>query len=167
MERTLDQSNGKIELYTFKDGLLAGIAHDLMIELTKFEIKMSTEKLSARFWLESLQVKGAIYHGILNTKELSAKDVEKIQDNMLSKVLETKKHPLAYLEYQSFEKQAQLTLKGIKKPLLLSLNPQEGFHQSLMGEIEIIPSQWGIQPFQALFGAIKLQDRMLIKWSFH
>jgi hypothetical protein len=167
MERILDQNNGKIELYTYKDGLLSSIAHDLLIELTKFEIKINAQQISARFWLESLVVRGAMYQGILNSKELSPKDIEKIQDNMFSKVLETKKAPLAYLTYQNFEKQAELTLKNIKKPLNLSLNPQDTFINSLHGEIEIIPSQWGIQPFQALFGAIKLQDRILVKWSFH
>ena len=78
MERILDQNNGKIELYTYKDGLLSSIAHDLLIELTKFEIKINAQQISARFWLESLVVRGAMYQGILNSKELSPKDIEKI-----------------------------------------------------------------------------------------
>ena len=34
------------------------------------------------------------------------------------------------------------------------------------GQIELVPTRWGIQPFKALLGAIKLEDRVVVRFDF-
>ncbi len=167
MEKIITEQNGKLEIYTFKEGLLSAVAHDLLIEMAKFEIKMTDQQIQGKFWLESLKVKGAIVQGELNTSLLKAKDHLEIQNNIFQKILETKKYPIAYISFdQAQDPSIFLTLKNQKHPLSDQIKSAESDQIPLSGSVEIKPTIWGIAPYQALFGAIKLQDRILIQWQF-
>lgn len=167
MEKIITEQNGKIEIYTFKEGLLSAVAHDLLIELGKFEIKMTDQTIHGKFWLESLKVKGAVVQGQLNPSLLKAKDHLDIQNNIFQKILETKKYPIAYLSFDQAQNTSTfLELKGQKHPLSLQIQLDHSDQRCFKGEVEIKPTIWGIQPYQALFGAIKLQDRIRVQWDF-
>ena len=53
-----------------------------------------------------------------------------------------------------------LELVGRSAPLELTLRARDG---RLVGEVEFKPSRWGIKPYKALAGAIKLQDRVKVR----
>ncbi len=172
MEKIFTEQNGKIEIYTFKEGLLSAVAHDLLISLGKFEIKITNQQIQGKCWLESLKVQGAIVQGQLNTNILKPKDLIEIQNNIFQKILETKKYPIAHISNTiqtvatSQNEGLFLELKAQKHPINHKIKAENAYQESYSGELEIKPTIWGIQPYQALFGAIKLQDRIRIKWHF-
>ena len=45
-----DQSNAECHIYTFKDGFLATLAHDLKLKASRFEIKIREEAKDACLW---------------------------------------------------------------------------------------------------------------------
>ena len=53
-------TNGQFYVFTFKEGLLSSIAHDLRLSLPQFEISFNGADVDATFNLKSLAVDGAV-----------------------------------------------------------------------------------------------------------
>lgn len=154
-----------IHIHTFKEGLLSKLAHDLRLSVTRFDINVRGLELSARFELESLRVDGSVRGGKLDRAELSDADRKKIRETMLRDVLRARDHGEARFTGRThsreppFAVEGSLTLAGVTKPLSLLLLPRGG---RLVAEVELVPSQWGIKPYRALGGALRVQDRVLV-----
>jgi len=155
-----------IYIYTFKEGLLSKLAHDLRLTLTRFEISARGTEVSARFDPTSLVVDGAMKGGKLERGELSDGDKKKIRDNLLGDVLRTRDHTeVRFVGRTSsreppFTIEGDLTLCGTTRPLSLMLLVRG---ERLVADVEIVPSQWGIKPFRALGGTLRVQDRVLLR----
>ncbi len=155
-----------IRVFTYKDGLLARLAHDLQLTLGRFEIELEGEDVRARCWPESLRVDGAMKRGQLQARGLSDSDKQKIIENMRGEILYTARHPeitftgTARRRGDAIAVAGQLELVGRAAAVELTLREQGG---RLLGEVELKPSRWGIKPYKALAGAIKLQDRLTIR----
>ena len=157
----------KIEVFTYKDGLLARLAHDLRLSLGRFEIVREGDEIRGRFWPGSLTVDGAIGRGgELDTRALSASDRSKIAGNIAEHVLDLARFPEAAFTGKlaagegTHTLEGTLTLVGRAVPLRVSVRAAGG---RLLAEVPLVPSRWGIAPYRALAGAIKLQDRVLVK----
>ncbi len=162
-------TQGQIHVFTFKDGLLARLAHDLRLGLDRFSLSVEGTKVTGQFWPTSLQVHGTIDHGRLNEDGINAKDKQKIAKTIQKEILKTSNHPQVSFEGQgqlikegTYEVQGKLTLLGRSAPLTLKVQEKDGQYT---GEADFTPSQWGIKPYKALAGAIKLQDRLRISFS--
>jgi hypothetical protein len=153
-----------IHAYTFKEGLLSKLAHDLRFTLTRFSISVRGTEVQARFTLGSLRVDGVVRGGKLERDVLSQSDREKIQETMRD-VLHVHEHTEARLSARllnaapPFVLDGQLTLRGETRPVQLRLELDA---DRLLGAITLTPSQWGIRPYRALGGTLKLQDRVRI-----
>lgn len=161
---------GTINLFTYKDGLLSAIAHDLRMSLERFEIEVDTDSqtVAGRFWPSSLRIDGAMKDGQLEPKGLSERDRRDIHNNITDKVLRTDHHPevrfhgkLA-IDAAIGRLDGTLTLNGQDAPLAVTLRREGGRYR---GEADLVPSRWGVAPFKALMGAIKLQDRVRITFD--
>lgn len=153
-------TTGTIHVFTYKDGLLARLAHDLRLTLRRFEIQRDGATVQARFWPGSLQVDGAIdRRGQLET--MSDGDRRKIGENIANDVLHLERHPEASFHGQivSGAVEGELTLAGRSASVRV---PVQAVGDRLRGEVTLVPSRWGIAPYKALAGAIKLQDRVLV-----
>ena len=157
----------KIEVFTYKDGLLARLAHDLRLSLGRFEIVREGDEIRGRFWPGSLTVDGAIGRGgELDTRALSGSDRSKIAGNIAERVLDLARFPEAAFTGKlaagegTHTLEGTLTLVGRAVPLRVSVRAAGG---RLLAEVLLVPSRWGIAPYRALAGAIKLQDRVLVK----
>lgn len=166
----MNLTQGTLHVFTYKDGLLARLAHDLRLRLERFELKADGTKLSATFYADSLTVEGTVRQGQLDPNELSAKDKDKIRENMREEVLHTDRHPTATFQGQATERgagrwsvQGELTLVGKTAPVTFDARLDGGRY---VGELELTPSRWGIPPFKALGGAIKLQDKLKVAFAF-
>lgn len=152
-----------IHVYTFKEGLLSKLAHDLRLTLGAFEINVRGTEVQGRFDAASLRVDGAMKDGRLDRSELSESDRQKIRDNLLRDVLRARDYPEARFTGQTtsreppFPIQGELTLCGVTKPLSLLLIVR---NDRLVADVEFAPSQWGIKPFRALGGTLRVQDRI-------
>lgn len=154
---------GQIHFYTYKDGLLARLAHDLRLSLGRYRISLDAGRVTATFDLQSLIVDGAIERGRLNASTLSDSDKRKVIATMQDEVLHCHAHPEATFEGDArrertgrFSVTGRLTLHGRSEPLTVTVNLTE----QLGGDFEFAPSRWGIPPFRAMAGALKVQDRI-------
>lgn len=153
-----------IHVYTYKEGLLSKLAHDLRFTLARFNVSARGAEISARFETGSLRVDGVMRAGRLERAELSPGDREKIQET-LKDVLGTRDYGEARLTARLLTVQppflldGQLTLKSETRPVSIRLARDE---ERLFGELTIVPSQWGVKPYRALGGTLKLQDRVRI-----
>lgn len=150
-----------IHVFTFKDGLLARLAHDLRLSARRFEVHRAGAALSGRFWPDALVVDGVIRGGQLDPDGLDAGDRAKIHRNITDEILHTARFPT--IEFtgalQGAAIAGSLTMAGKTCPVSAPLRREAG---RLRAEFTLVPSRWGIPPYKALAGAIKLQDRVVV-----
>ncbi|MFH1132022.1 MAG: YceI family protein [Pseudomonadota bacterium] len=157
---------GTIRVFTYKEGMLARLAHDLRLTLSKFEIEIDGKNISATFWPESFSVDGTIVDEQVRSDKLKKKDCTEILENMHTQVLHSDGFPTACLHGQISQKgndravvEGTLELVGQKRLVEIQVRRDMG---RIKGSVELVPSRWGIKPFSALLGAIRVQDRVLI-----
>jgi YceI-like domain len=156
----------QLQVFTFRDGLLARLAHDLQLSVGRFELILEQGRLKGWFDPTSLTVDGVAHGDRVDAAALSAEDKQKIQQTITRELLETSRHPRIELEGKlghadgQFILDARLRLRGVDRTLHIPLRLTA---LGMTAEIELAPSQFGIQPYKALGGAIRLQDRVLIR----
>ena len=159
---------GSVQIFTFKTGLLSRVAHDLQLRVEGFAIQVDGDEIVGRFRPVSITVDGVIRRGQLDLHALSDRDQAEILDNIRTTILQTTRHPEVVVRgtivaaSSGWRVDGTLELKGTKQPLVILVR-REGARAR--GEVEIVPSRWGIPPFRALLGAIQLQDRVKIAFD--
>ena len=152
---------GTIQVFTFKEGMLSAVAHDLRVRLQTFEITLDGSAVNAEFDLKSLLVEGPMQHGVLQAEQYDAGKRADVAKAMHGEVLHTDKHPKATFSGsavpsgEGFHVSGQLQLAGNSQPLSFDVRHDGGTYRS---EFELQLSRWGISQYKALLGAIKLKD---------
>jgi hypothetical protein len=160
--------DGLIEVFTYKQGLLASVAHDLKFELGKFRIELDADEVRGCFELDSLRVIGVMHGSRCDQHVLGPAQKQEIEANARRRVLGTETHPQALLKARwkrasaTVRLHGELGLRGRKADVELAAQLAG---ERVRGEVEIEPSRWGISPFRALLGAIRLQDRVRIRFD--
>ena len=90
-----DQSTAVCQIFTYKEGLLSGLAHDLRISVTSFVIDFGGEDhfISACFSTRSLRVDCAMVDGRERPDLLSLREQDDINNNIIREVLHTETYP--------------------------------------------------------------------------
>jgi hypothetical protein len=164
------RASGTIRVFTFKEGVLSRVAHDLALRLDRFVVTLDGEILRAEFELASLVVEGPVEHGVLRAERFDAAIRAEIERAIHEHILETRRHPTARFDGRAvpvesgFDVSGRLELLGRSAPLSFAVR-HEG--ASLHAEMEVVPSRWGIEPYRALLGAIRLRDRLRIEIVLH
>ncbi len=161
---TYDQSNAECRVFTFKEGLLSAVAHDLELDVSRFSVEVSEDgtSISATFDASSLRVVDAMVDGQRSPGAVSAKDKQKIESNILDAVLHSKKHPQIRFESTSVSDASvvgKLELHGRSRELRLARDGDTvtaTIHQP----------DYGIEPFSAMFGALKIKPNVEVRLSF-
>lgn len=155
-------TDGTVHVFTYKDGLLSRLGHDLRLSVHRFEITIDGDDVTASFDAASLQVDGAVKRGgRIDTKALSRKDVRDTLENTEKKVLHSKSHPQIRFTGQlgDGELRGDLRLVGLTRGVVVPFRKVGG---RLVGEVELVPSRWGIPPFKALMGALRIIDKVKV-----
>ena len=153
-----DASNAKVLVFTFKDGLLSAMAHDLKIEVTRFAI--DTEGVS-EFDAGSLRVVTPMKEGVESSGLLPTALYGEIEKNARNDVLNVKKHPQVKFEVveqgEGFVR-GKLTLHGVTKEL-------RGTRNGDNAEFRLDVRDFGIKPFTAMLGTLKVKPEVIVKIS--
>jgi hypothetical protein len=150
-----------IRVFSFKEGLLSRMAHDLELTLTRFSVTQNGRSLIGRFDPGSLRVEGAVRDGQLDHEALSSSDRDKILAHLREDVLRIARFPEARFagrvqgEPKNLKVVGELTLCGRTLPVEVPFERRAG---ELVGRVELTPSQFGVAPFKALGGALKVKD---------
>lgn len=155
-------SDTRLRVYSFKDGLLAKMAHDLEIEVGTFTVDVEGAQVKVEVDARSLRVNHAMKDGHPSPETLNARDLAKIHALIQTEVLDTSRFPQIHYEaaVDGDRLVGQLSLHGVRRPLVLRLR-REGEGWVAEGEVE--QPAFGIAPYQALMGALKVRPTVRIR----
>lgn len=171
----LTPSEGQVLAFTQRESGPIDLGHDLKLQLDAFEVKLNiTGSLIFRAWPSKVTVIGGRSNRSSMYQKLSQRDATKIQTIIYRNILKVEKYPMirldAQLPYgwdQSREEpqkiQALLTMMDKTNSITLYYTIS---NDQLMGWVELAPLQWGIQPYRALLGVLKLKNWVRLEWSF-
>jgi YceI-like domain len=175
MVRHASEQQGQCFVFTYKDGALAKMAHDLRLSVAHFRIDLDKNALVAVFDATSLRVDCAMKHGQPNDGALSVVDKTKIERTIAADVLRTARFREVVVRMAlPLDDEAQLdsgfactvvgqlSLCGQTKDqeITLTLDATQACARATVHQ-----PRFGITPFTALFGALKIKPDVDIALS--
>lgn len=165
-----DQSQAECLVFTFKEGLLSKVAHDLKIRVTRFSAEVTPDAVRAEFDLRSLRVVEAMKDGHENPGALSDADKAKIAEQIGNEVLHAGQHPTAVFSSRSVTPRAdggysiagELSLHGVTREIRADTR-SEGGRQ--VASVELHQPTYGITPFKAMMGTLKVKADVIVRLS--
>jgi len=160
-------------VFTFKEGVLSALAHDLEIVVGTFAIDVADDlAVDARFQAASLSVAHAIKDGRASDA-LGASDKKKIEKTIATEVLDDRRFPEIRFVAPAPERsgggfiyRGQLTLHGKTRPLEVRARAEGGMH---VAEVVLHQPDFGIKPYSAMLGTLKIKPdirvRVALPWA--
>lgn len=162
-------TDGDIHVFVYRTGLLSAVGHDLRLSMQRFRIEYGGGEVTGRFWPESFEVDGAVEDGELEPDALSESDRSDICSNISEDVLETDRYPEIRVQGEYEERgdatwhvAGELEMVGVRERVATEVRRRDGRFQTA---VELSPSRWGIEPYRALMGALKLKDHIRIEFD--
>lgn len=157
--------NARVDVLTFKEGLLSPIAHDLLIRVQRFEIEVEDGRVEANIDLSSLVVVNARKDGSDEPGTLSDSDKEKIAKTIQSEVLHTQRYPEAHFEADlgSIEEgyvEGELELHGESRDVRARVEEIDG---DVRVSVEVWQPDFKITPYSAMFGTLRVRGDVIIQ----
>ncbi|MBB4920162.1 YceI family protein [Streptosporangium saharense] len=163
----LGPDNGPLLVRTTRTGLGARAGHDLTIEVTRWHGEAVVDPEDPARSSVSVEVDAtsfAVREGTGGVKPLSDADRRDIVRNIGEKVLDTARHPVIAFRSslvegtaEAFRVEGDLTLAGVTRPVTIDALLADG---RVRGSVTITQSRWGVKPYSALFGALRLSDEV-------
>lgn len=153
----LGPDRAQIRVFTYKEGLLSTVAHDLQLAARRFQITVEGATVRAEIDPASLEVVSAMKAGALDPGTLKDKDKAEIAGNLRDDVLHVSRHPSIRFESTALDAttlRGRLTLHGATREIALSLQDSPGRRRA---EVKLDQRDFGIKPYSALLGALKVQ----------
>lgn len=164
-------ATARVELDTSAQGLLARLGHDLRLSVERFEIELAEGLVQARFALASLRVVGTLHGERCDTSAPSAGDRAQIERTVRDEILHVARNPEASWYARATLQpsmapggvmRGELSLCGRQAPVQLAITRSA---QVLQARAVLTPSTFGIAPYKALGGALKVADRVVVQAS--
>ena len=143
MDGTYGPHNATLTIHTARAGAAAKAGHDLRIEVTAWEATVADGELTLSADPDSLKV----MEGTGGMKALGDGDKRNIEQTIREEILEGK--PIRF-------ENGELTLNGQTHPVSATVTDAGG-------EAVITQTRWGIKPYSALFGTLKVADDVRVE----
>ncbi|MFT3842849.1 MAG: YceI family protein [Myxococcaceae bacterium] len=158
-----DASNAQLFIYTFKEGALAAIAHDLKLTLGRFEIDAEGDTVTATFDATTIKVVCPRKDGRDNPGVLPQMLYGEIEKNAKNDVLEVGKH--ASVKFKSTvitesDVRGELTLHGKTAPVT-GTRSDDATHRGV--SIRFDQRDFGIKPYSAMLGTLKIKPEVVVE----
>ncbi|MEV4005459.1 YceI family protein [Actinomadura sp. NPDC049753] len=162
----LGPEDGRLLVRTGRSGLGRRAGHDLTIEATRWSAAVEArEPLDASSVEVTVDVDGLeVREGAGGVKPLTDQDRGEIVKN-LRKVLDVRRYPRIRFVSTAIGADAvegDLTIMGRVKPVRLAAAREGG---RVRGGVTVEQSRWGIKPYSAFFGALRLADEVEIEFD--
>jgi polyisoprenoid-binding protein YceI len=168
----LGPQSGRLLVKTSRTGLGSRAGHDLTIEVTRWSgralvdpAEPANSLLAVDVDVDSFEVR----EGTGGIKALTDSDRADIRRTIREKILHTSLDPTitfrsrsVYGSEKSFVVDGVLTIMGAAGPVTLEGNVTEG---QVRGTATIVQSLWGIRPYSAFLGALKLKDEVVVEFD--
>ncbi len=155
----LDAKSCVVCVFTFKDGLLGKLGHDLVFDVDRLSAQIEGNQVRVEIEGASLRVRGAMEHG--RVQAVSDRDRADIEGNA-RKVLDVGKHPTIHFEgvREDDRVRGALTLHGVRRELAFAVTTEGPL---LAASIPIHQPDFGIAPFKAALGALRLKPDVRVE----
>jgi polyisoprenoid-binding protein YceI len=161
----LGPADAKLEVRTAREGAAAKLGHDLVIEVTSwqatYELADDGSVTSAELTADpnSLEVR----EGTGGAKSLSEKDKSDIKSSIEKKVLQGRQISFRATDIKGASIRGDLELNGNTRPVTFLVGVDGEGRPS--GTVELTQSDWGIKPYTAMMGALKVRDTVTVELS--
>lgn len=164
----LGPANGSLTVHTSRQGMAARAGHDLVIDVERWDATLDASGLNGTIDASSLAVREG--HG--GVKALSDSDKAEIKKNLAEKVLKTAQNPqiafasdpLSAPPDGAWTVNGRLTLVGVTNPIEMAVAVTSTDSEVLLTtSVTIVQSQFGIKPFSAMLGALKVADAVELR----
>jgi polyisoprenoid-binding protein YceI len=167
----LGPESGRLLVHTTRTGLGAKAGHDLTIEVTRWHGRATVDvatpansSVTVEVEVDSFDVR----EGTGGVKPLTDSDRAEIHKT-LKEILHTAQHPTITFRSRrvdgsagSFTLNAELTIMGVTQPVMVQGRVTDG---RVVGGTTVVQSRWGIRPYSAFFGALKLSDEVKLDFD--
>jgi polyisoprenoid-binding protein YceI len=165
---TLGPGDGTIKVYCKREGLAARVGHDLTLQVAQWNANVELDpdditRSSVTATLDGQSLEVLEGHG--GATPLSDKDRNDIKKNIAQKVLTSGTITFRSTSIESsgdgkIGVNGELTIGGATRPERLALT-QDG--ERFTGRVVIRQTDFGIKPYSAMLGALKVADEVEIE----
>jgi polyisoprenoid-binding protein YceI len=169
---SLGPEAGRLLIKTSRTGLGAKAGHDLTLEVTRWRGNVTVDtarpagsSVAIEVEVESIEVRT----GTGGVKPLTDADRAEIGKTLREKILQTSRYPtiifqstLAGGNPEAFWVEGDLTITGTTQPVTVHGQLADG---RTHGSATVTQSTWGIKPYSAFFGALKLRDEVEVEFD--
>lgn len=172
---SIDEREARVRVFTFKEGILSAVAHDLEIAVTRVSIEWPDDasRIRAELDARSLRVLHAIVDGRPSPTSLSERDKRKIEETIVNDVLHASRHPSIRFEGTLAWPQAgpspqrsvptvdgSVELHGRSRTAAVRV---EARGEELVAIATLHQPDFGITPYSAMFGTLKLKPDVRVE----
>ncbi len=168
----LGPQSGRLLVKTRRTGLGSKAGHDLTLEVTRWSGRALVDPAEPANCLLAVDVavdSFEVPEGTGGIKALTDSDRADIQRTIRETILHTSRHPTitfrsrnVYGTAESFTVDGVLTIMGATGPATIQGGVTEG---QIRGTATIVQSLWGIRPYSAFLGALKLKDEVVVEFD--
>ena len=165
----LDPSTANCLVFTYKEGLLSAVAHDLQLRVERFAITVDDAawRVDARFDARSLRVVGVMRDGVAHPDALGDADKRSIEQTVAREVLHADRHPeirfgseAASADGDEVRVQGTLSLHGVERPLLVPVRRRAD--GAWTAEVRLDQPDFGIRPYRAMLGTLRVRADVVV-----
>lgn len=162
----LGPADGCLRVRTHREGLAQKVGHDLTLEATDWHGTVATSEDGSPVTVTLKADPGSlrVTEAEGGVKPLTESDRETIHDNIVRRVLGSE--AIAFVSRsvagpaEVLSVTGDLTIAGVTRPATLTVATSGSGR--LSGALVIRQSDWGITPYRALMGALKVRDAVEI-----
>jgi hypothetical protein len=160
-----DSDQAEVFVFTFKEGALAAVAHDLKLRASRCSVLAEGDQLEGSFEAGALQVVCAMKDGHEHPSGLPSMLFGEIEKNVREVVLDARRYPTIRFratQVSATEVVGQLELHGTTREV-------RGLRSEIAGrrvaEFTFDHRDFGIRPFTAMLGTMKVKPQVTVRVS--
>jgi hypothetical protein len=168
----VEPGDSLVVVRVYRGGRLAKLGHDHVVSSKEPHGFIDADKGRADLYvaLASLAVDDPAQRTAAGFESTpSESDIAGTRSNMLDKVLEAERFPFVVLRVRGVEQdavQAELSLHGVTRPVRVPAKIDRGAERiAVDGSLSINQTDFGIEPFSVLGGAIAVQNRVDLSFA--
>ncbi len=159
---TIGPSNGSLRVKTGREGAASKAGHDLTLEVTTWEATVEGgDSPSIKLTADPTSID--VREGTGGAKKLGDGDKQDIRKTIDKDILKQQHITFTSTSCQrtngGLTVSGDLQLVGTTKPVSFELSESGG---TVTGTATVKQSDWGIKPYSALFGALKVDDEVQV-----
>jgi polyisoprenoid-binding protein YceI len=159
---TLGPDDGTLSVRTGRTGTVAKAGHDLLIHVKAWSATLDLD--APRLTLDADATSLHVIEGTGGMKSLDDDDRANIRQTIDDEILKRADIQFRSTEVERTDRglavRGDLTLVGVRRPVAFDLALDDG-HVS--GAAVVTQTAWGMKPYSALFGALKVADEVRVE----